>query len=312
MVDISASIVKELRDKTGAGMMDCKKALLECGASVDNATDWLRKKGLASAGKKTGRIASEGVVSIAVDGNKAVIIELNAETDFVAKNEKFQALARSLLSIALKNNVTDLDSLLTTKFSDNSDKTVQEEIMGHIATIGENISLRRLEVLSIASGVIGSYVHNAVSDSMGKIGVLVSLESDVSNEIMKSLAKQISMHIAAAKPESLSVEQLDQNIIEREKAIFSEQAIASGKPESVVEKMVEGRIRKFCEEVVLLEQSYAIDGKTKISQMISDAAKQVGADITVTGFVRYALGEGIEKQESNFAAEVVSMVQPSS
>jgi len=307
MTEINANMVKDLREKTGAGMMDCKKALLECSGNTEEAVDWLRKKGLAAAGKKAGRVASEGLVAIAVSSTKAVIIELNSETDFVAKNDKFQALAKNLAVEALKHNIKDVESFLTIASPYSPSKTIKEEIMEHVATIGENIALRRLDYSSIDSGVIGSYIHGAVSEGMGKIGVLVALESNSSSEEVKILAKQIAMHIAAARPESLSVDQLDQNLIERERAIFTEQAIASGKPAAVIEKMVEGRIRKFYEEVVLLEQVYAIDGKTKISQLVSDNAKKIGAEIKVVKFVRYGLGEGIEKQESNFAAEVAAI-----
>ncbi|CAG7592435.1 MAG: translation elongation factor Ts [Candidatus Midichloria sp.] len=307
MTEINASMVKDLREKTGAGMMDCKKALVECNGNIEEAVDWLRKKGLAAASKKSGRVASEGLIVVATAPNKAVILELNSETDFVAKNDKFQALARNLAAEALKHDIKSMEALLTLKSPYNNSKTVQEEIVEHIATIGENLTLRKLDYVSLDSGVIGSYIHSSVAEGMGKIGVLVLLESDSASEEVKTLAKQIAMHVAAAKPESLNIEQLDQALIEKEKAIFAEQALASGKPEAVVEKMVEGRIRKFYEEVVLLEQIYALDNKIKISQMVADVAKNVGSQIKVTKFVRYGLGEGIEKQESNFATEVAAM-----
>ncbi|CAG7590441.1 MAG: translation elongation factor Ts [Candidatus Midichloria sp.] len=307
MTEINASMVKDLREKTGAGMMDCKKALVECNGNIEEAVDWLRKKGLAAASKKSGRVASEGLIVVATAPNKAVILELNSETDFVAKNDKFQALARNLAAEALKHDIKSMEALLTLKSPYNNSKTVQEEIVEHIATIGENLTLRKLDYVSLDSGVIGSYIHSSVAEGMGKIGVLVLLESDSASEEVKTLAKQIAMHVAAAKPESLNIEQLDQALIEKEKAIFAEQALASGKPEAVVEKMVEGRIRKFYEEVVLLEQVYALDNKIKISQMVADVAKNVGSQIKVTKFVRYGLGEGIEKQESNFATEVAAM-----
>ncbi|MDJ1257094.1 MAG: translation elongation factor Ts [Candidatus Midichloria sp.] len=307
MTEINASMVKDLREKTGAGMMDCKKALVECNGNIEEAVDWLRKKGLAAAGKKSGRVASEGVIMVATAPNKAVILELNAETDFVAKNDKFQALARNLAAEALKHDIKSMETLLTHKSPYDNSKTVQEEIVEHIATIGENLTLRRLDYVSLNSGVIGSYIHSSVAEGMGKIGVLVLLESDSVSEEVKTLAKQIAMHVAAAKPESLNIEQLDQALIEKEETIFAEQALASGKPTAVVEKMVEGRIRKFYEEVVLLEQAYAIDSKIKISQMIADITKNVGSQIKVTKFIRYELGEGIAKQESNFAAEVAAM-----
>ncbi|WHQ46910.1 MAG: translation elongation factor Ts [Candidatus Midichloria sp.] len=307
MTEINASMVKDLREKTSAGMMNCKKALIECNGNIEEAMDWLRKKGLAAAGRKSGRVASEGVIVLAAAPNKAVILELNAETDFVAKNDKFQALARNLATEALNHDIKSMESLLTLKSSYDSSKTVQEEIVEHIATIGENLTLRRLDYVSLNSGVISSYIHSAIAEGMGKIGVLVVLESNSATEKVKALAKQIAMHVAAAKPESLNIEQLDQALIEKEKAIFAEQAFASGKPATVVEKMVEGRMRKFYEEVVLLEQAYAIDNKIKISQLIADVAKNVGSEINVTKFIRYELGEGIEKQESNFAAEVAAM-----
>ena len=307
MTEINASMVKDLREKTGAGMMDCKKALVECNGNIEEAVDWLRKKGLAAASKKSGRVASEGLIVVATAPNKAVILELNSETDFVAKNDKFQALARNLAAEALKHDIKSMEALLTLKSPYNNSKTVQEEIVEHIVTIGENLTLRKLDYVSLDSGVIGSYIHSSVAEGMGKIGVLVLLESDSVSEEVKTLAKQIAMHVAAAKPESLNIEQLDQALIEKEKAIFAEQALASGKPEAVVEKMVEGRIRKFYEEVVLLEQVYALDNKIKISQMVADVAKNVGSQIKVTKFVRYGLGEGIEKQESNFATEVAAM-----
>ncbi|MDJ1406884.1 MAG: translation elongation factor Ts [Candidatus Midichloria sp.] len=307
MTEINASMVKDLREKTGAGMMDCKKALVGCNGNIEEAVDWLRKNGLAAAGKKSGRVASEGVIVVATAPNKAVILELNSETDFVAKNSKFQALARNLAAEALKHDIKSMEALLTLKSPYNNSKTVQEEIVEHIATIGENLMLRRLDYVSLDSGVIGSYIHSSVAEGMGKIGVLVLLESDSVSEEVKTLAKQIAMHVAAAKPESLNIKQLDQALIEKEKAIFAEQALASGKPEAVVEKMVEGRIRKFYEEVVLLEQVHALDNKIKISQMVADVAKNVGSQIKVTKFVRYGLGEGIEKQENNFATEVAAM-----
>lgn len=304
MIEINASMVKKLREKTGAGIMDCKKALLECSSNIEEAVDWLRKKGLVAAGKKAGRVAYEGVVALAIAPQRAVILELNTETDFVAKNDKFQSLARNLVNEALKYNVKDAVSLLALKSPYCRSKTIQEEIVEHIAVIGENITLRRLDYIVINSGVIGSYIHNMIADGMGKIGVLVAIECNCSSsEDVKNLAKQIAMHIAAAKPESVNAEQLDQALIEREKAIFTDRAVASGKPAIVVEKMIEGNLRKFYEEVVLLEQAYAIDGKTKIAQMISDVAKKVNMDIKVTKFIRYGLGEGIEKQGSkNLAA----------
>ena len=307
MIKINTSMVKELREKTSAGMMDCKKALLECAGNLEEAVDWLRTKGLAAASKKADRVASEGVIALATESQRAIALELNAETDFVAKNNKFQSLAKNLANKALEHNVKDAISLLALNSPYDSSKTVQEEIVEHIAVIGENITLRRVDYVEISSGIIGSYVHSSVADGMGKIGVLVAIECSSSSEELKVLAKQLAMHIAAAKPEAISTEQLDQELVKREKAIFTERAIASGKSAAVVEKMIAGNLRKFYEEVVLLEQVYAIDGKTKIAQMINDTAKKVGVDVKITKFIRYCLGEGIEKRENDFAAEVAAM-----
>ena len=307
MAQISAAAVKELREKTNSGMMDCKKALEECDGNMEDAIAWLRKKGLATASKKSGRIASEGVVAICNRGNTAVILELNSETDFVAKNDKFQNLASKLAQAAAEKSAGSVEQLLDMK-SPISSATVKDEIIEHIATIGENISLRRLAMASVSSGIVVHYIHNAIADGMGKIGVLVALESASHSEEIKELGKHIAMHIAAIKPESLSIEDLDKALIAKEKAIFEEQALASGKPAGVIEKMVEGRIRKLYEEVVLMEQVSVIDGKVKISQLLSDLSKKLGSEVKIKSFVRYALGEGIEKQESNFAAEVAAMV----
>ena len=307
MAQISAAAVKELREKTNSGMMDCKKALEECDGNMEDAIAWLRKKGLATASKKSGRIASEGVVAICNRGNTAVILELNSETDFVAKNDKFQNLASKLAQAAAEKSAGSVEQLLDMK-SPISSATVKDEIIEHIATIGENISLRRLAMASVSSGIVVHYIHNAIADGMGKIGVLVALESASNSEEIKELGKHIAMHIAAIKPESLSIEDLDKDLIAKEKAIFEEQALASGKPAGVIEKMVEGRIRKLYEEVVLMEQVSVIDGKVKISQLLSDLSKKLGSEVKIKSFVRYALGEGIEKQESNFAAEVAAMV----
>ena len=284
MTEINANMVKELRDKTGSGMMDCKKALVECAGNFEEAIDWLRKKGLAAAGKKADRVTSEGLVAIALSENKAIAIELNSETDFVAQNDKFKNLAKGLAEQALKYNAITVQELLALSSPFDSSRTIKEEITEHIAVIGENITLRRIDNVEINSGVIGSYVHNASANGMGKIAVLISLESNSSSDEVKQLAKHLAMHIAAAKPSSLNIEQLDGALIEREKAIFTDQAIASGKPTAVIEKMVEGRIRKFYEEIVLLEQIYAIDGKTKVSQMIADVAKN--SEIKVTKFIQ--------------------------
>ncbi len=298
---MSALLVKELRETTGAGMLDCKKALDETGGNVQEAIDWLRKKGLASAAKKSGRVAAEGLVAAASAGNKAVLIELNSETDFVARNEQFQELVAETAQQALSQGAS-LDALLASKTA--SGKTVSERITDSIATIGENMSLRRVVSLSVPSGVVATYVHSAVKPGMGKIGVLVALESAGKTEALEALGKQIAMHVAAARPEALHREQVDASKLEREKAVLREQALASGKPAEVVDKMIEGRIRKYYEEVVLLEQIFVVDGKTKISDVVKAAEKDAGASITLTAFERYTLGEGIDKPVDDFAAEV--------
>ena len=298
---MSTSIIKELRERTGAGMLDCKKALDENNGNMEAAIDWLRKKGLASAAKKSGRVAAEGLVSVASLGDSAAMIELNSETDFVARNEQFQAIAHEIAQQAL-NSGTDIEALKAQKTS--TGKTVAEDITGAIATIGENMNLRRVISLSVKDGVVATYVHSAVKPGMGKIGVLVALESTGKKDVLEALGKQIAMHVAAAKPEALNKEGVDVTKLDRERSVLKDQAIASGKPAEVAEKMVEGRIRKYYEEVVLLEQLFVIDGKTKISEVVKAAEKDAGAPITLAAFERFALGEGIEKQEDDFAAEV--------
>jgi elongation factor Ts len=300
---ITATLVKDLREKTGAGMMDCKKALTETNGNFENAVDWLRTKGLAAAAKKSGRIAAEGLTAAAVDGTSGAIIELNSETDFVARNEQFQNLVSNITKLALKtSSIEDLKNATMP-----SGKTVEAEIVENIATIGENLSLRRLEVLKVNSGVVASYIHNAVSEGLGKIAVLVALESDADQARLATLGKQIAMHIAATRPHSLNIESLDPALIARERDIFSEQARASGKPENIIEKMVEGRIRKFYEEAVLLEQTFVIDGETKIKDVIVNASKELGHPVTLKSFARFELGEGIEQEEKDFAAEVAAV-----
>lgn len=304
MTEISAAKVKELREKTGAGMMDCKKALVECNGDLEVAVDWLRKKGLSSAAKKAGRVASEGLVAVVVDGKKGAVAELNSETDFVARNEKFQLLAQNIAKLALQTG-DDVEKLKQASYPGTGRKVV-DEIAEHIAVIGENMSLRRAATVEVAQGVVVSYVHNAVSEGLGKIGVLVGLESTGDKAKLQGLGKQIAMHIAAANPVSLNTDGVSLDLVKREREIFSEQAKASGKPDNIIEKMVEGRIRKFYEEVVLLEQVFVMDNKTKISQVVETAAKEIGAPVKLTGFVSFRLGEGIEKQESDFAAEVAA------
>jgi elongation factor Ts len=299
---ISAAQVKELRETTGAGMMDCKKALLEVNGNLEEAVDWLRKKGLAKAAKKAGRAAAEGLIAVISDGKKAAMIELNSETDFVARNEQFQALCENVAKVAL-NNGSDVDSL---KAADLNGASVEQNIAEAIATIGENMNLRRSASLEVKNGFVSSYVHNAVKSGLGKIGVLVAIETDKEDDRIKDMGKQIAMHVAAAKPEALNRDGVDASSLERERAVFKDQAIASGKNESIAEKMVEGRIRKFYEEVVLLEQMFVMDGKTPISEVVANVAKETGSNVKLVDYAMFILGEGVEKEESDFAAEVAA------
>lgn len=304
MTTVTPDMIKQIRELTGAGMGDCRKALVENNGDMEAATDWLRKKGLASAAKKSGRVAAEGVVAAAVEGTKGVLIELNSETDFVAKNEKFQHLARHIAEVAVRHSIGDVEELKAAKHGDG--KTVAEEVTDAIAVIGENMNLRRCAILGVTHGLVSSYIHNAVAPGMGKIGVLVALESEADLNKLETLGKQIAMHIAAAKPEALSVKNVDAARLERERAVYREQAAASGKPADVVEKMVEGRVRKYYEEVVLMEQLFVVDGKTKISAVVEAAGKEAGKPITLAGFQCFRLGEGVEKVATDFAAEVAA------
>ena len=304
-MSVTAALVKELREKSGAGMMDCKKALAETDGDMEAAIDWLRTKGLATAAKKSGRVASEGLVAFAVDGTMGAVIELNAETDFVARNNEFQEFASTLASLALAAG--DLDALTAADYPDTG-RNVSEELTHKIATIGENMSLRRMAAVSVGSGAIVSYMHNATAAGLGRIGVLVALESSAGADVLEPLGKQIAMHIAATAPASLSVDDLDKDIVQRERDVLIEQAKASGKPQEIAEKMVEGRMKKYYKEVVLLEQVSVIDGETQISDVVAKAGKDAGAEIALTGFVRFNLGEGIEKEETDFAAEVAAQL----
>ena len=304
-MSVTAALVKELREKSGAGMMDCKKALAETDGDMEAAIDWLRTKGLATAAKKSGRVASEGLVAFAVDGTKGAVIELNAETDFVARNTEFQEFASTLASLALAAG--DLDALTAADYPDTG-RNVAEELTHKIATIGENMSLRRMAAVSVSSGAVVSYMHNATADGLGRIGVLVALESSAGADVLEPLGKQIAMHIAATAPASLSVDDLDKDMVQRERDVLIEQAKASGKPQEIAEKMVEGRMKKYYKEVVLLEQVSVIDGETQISDVVAKAGKDAGAEIALTGFVRFNLGEGIEKEETDFAAEVAAQL----
>ncbi|MCW2249179.1 elongation factor Ts [Azospirillum fermentarium] len=304
MAEITASLVKELREKTGAGMMDCKKALAETAGDLEGAVDWLRKKGLAAAAKKSGRVAAEGLVAVATEGTSGAAVEVNAETDFVARNETFQGFAASVAKLAVTGEA-DVEALKTVAFP-GTGRNVGEELTHLIATIGENMNLRRVAKLSVSSGVVVSYIHSAIAPGLGKIGVLVALESTGDAAKLTELGKSIAMHVAAARPDALDIADVDVSALEREKSVLADQARASGKPEAIIEKMVEGRLRKYYEEVCLLEQIYVIDGETKVRAVVEKAAKELGAPVKLTGFVRYALGEGIEKAQSDFAAEVAA------
>jgi len=307
MADIKASEVKALRDRTGAGMMDCKKALVACDGDMEQAIDWLRKKGLSVAAKKSGRVAAEGLVAVCVDGTKGTVLEVNAETDFVARNELFQNLVGTAVELACKESC-DLEQLKVLDYP-GTGRNVADELTNLIATVGENMSSRRVEHLSVNSGVIASYVHNKISDKLGKIGILVGIESDADKSKLQDLGKKLAMHIAAASPKSVRVEDLDPALISRERDVVREQARNSGKKEEFIEKIVEGRLSKFYSEVVLLEQVYVIDGESKVKDIIASAEKELGTSIKVTSFVKFVLGEGIEKQSVDFATEVASQLQ---
>ncbi|MES3093897.1 translation elongation factor Ts [Sphingomonas aerolata] len=303
MADITAAMVKDLREKSGAGMMDCKKALSENAGDMDQAMDWLRTKGLAAAAKKSSRTAAEGLVGVAVSGTKGAAVEVNSETDFVAKNDQFQSFVRDVTQIALATG-GDIDSLKTQPMP--SGKTVEEVLTNNVATIGENQSLRRSRTLEVSKGAVVPYIHNAASPGLGKIGVLVALESEASDEVLQTLGKQLAMHIAAAFPKALNEADLDEAEIERERAIATEKAAESGKPADIIAKMVEGGIAKYRKEHALVSQLFVMDGKTKISDVVAKAGKDAGAEIKLVDYVRFQLGEGIEKEQSDFAAEVAA------
>jgi len=313
MAEITASMVKDLRGTTGAGMMDCKKALQETGGDAEAAVDWLRTKGLAKAARKADRVAAEGAIALALRGDGAgmtgAVIELNAETDFVARNELFQSAARRIAHAALDID-GDVEALRAAPIAGAA--TVGEMVTGLVATIGENMLLRRSERLGVREGAVGGYVHGALAGApdLGRIGVIVAVEGAGDQAALRELARNIALHAAAASPLSLSPEDLDPAAVERERAIFTEQALASGKPPGVVERMVEGRIRKFYEEVVLLKQAYVRNPDQTIEQLVAEAATAVGAPVRVVGFKRLALGEGVEKKDGDFAAEVAAMAKP--
>lgn len=305
-VNISASDVRELREKTGAGMMDCKKALIETKGNLEEAVDFLRKKGLAAAAKKAGRVAAEGLTAAKVDGLTGVVVEINSETDFVARNEQFQNLVTNIANLAI--NVKDIEELKAAKMPNG--KSVEEDVVENIATIGENLTLRRMEVLKVSEGAIGSYVHNEVAPNLGKISVLVGLQSSAKDTAkLEALAKQIAVHVAGNNPQSIDDSGLDQALVERERKVFFEKSKEEGKPDNIIEKMVEGRIRKFFAEVVLLQQNFLFDNKLTVAEVIKNAAKELGAEIQITKFIRYELGEGTEQEEKNFADEVAAVMK---
>ena len=307
MAEITAAMVRDLREKTGAGMMDCKKALVEAGGDMEAAVDWLRKKGLSAAAKKSGRVAAEGLIGVASAPRTAAMVEVNAETDFVARNEHFQTFVATVAELVLTVG-DDIEAIKAARWPGSVDlveggqsfRTVGEQLTHLIATIGENMSIRRAKRLHVNEGTVATYVHSAVKPGMGKIGVLVALEGVTEQTVMETLGRQIGMHVAAARPEALDVSFVEPSALEREKAVLTEQAMASGKPEAVIQKMVEGRIRKYYEEVVLLEQVWVHDGESRVKEVVKKAG------MTLAGFARFQLGEGIEKQSSDFAAEVAA------
>ncbi len=304
MAEFTAATVKDLRDRTGAGMMDCKKALAETNGDVEAAVDWLRTKGLAAAAKKAGRVAAEGLVGVATRGTRGALVEVNSETDFVAKNEQFQGFVRAVTDVALAKGEADVDALKGAAMPEGG--TVEEVLTSNIATIGENQTLRRAVIVDVKEGAVVSYVHNAAAPGMGKIGVLVALESSASQDALNALGKQLAMHVAAANPLALTGEGLDAEMVARERAIAEEKAAESGKPAEIVAKMVDGAMAKFRKENALLSQPFVMDGKTPVAEVIAAAGKEAGATITLARFVRMQLGEGIEKVESDFAAEVAA------
>jgi len=301
MAEITAAMVRELRERTGAGMMDCKKALVEAEGDMEAAIDWLRKKGLSAAAKKSGRVAAEGLVGCASGPNVAAMVEVNAETDFVARNETFQNFVSELAGLALSVG-DDIETLKAATFP-GTRHSAQEELTRMIATIGENMNIRRAKVLRVPSGTVASYMHNAVKPGLGKIGVLVALEAASELEAMETLGRQIGMHVAATRPSALDISGVEPSELEREKAVLREQAAASGKPPAIIDKMIEGRIRKYYEEVVLLEQVWVHDGETRVKQIVQKAGGKL------TGFARFHLGEGIQKESSDFAAEVAAVAK---
>lgn len=304
MADITAAMVKELRDSTGAGMMDAKNALVENNGDMEASVDWLRKKGLSKAAKKSGRTAAEGLVAVAKSGTTAAVVEINAETDFVARNDQFQGFVRKAAEIAL-TSASSAEELANAPYE--GGKSVQETLTNLIATIGENMSIRRMAKLSVSKGVVATYIHNSIADNLGKIGVLVALESEGDTAKLEALGKQIAMHVAATNPAFLDTSSVAPEALERERNVLRDQALQSGKPADIVEKMLEGRIRKYYEEVCLVEQIFIMDGESKVSAVIEKAAKEIGKPIKLVAYTRFQLGEGIEKEEVDFAAEVAKV-----
>jgi len=306
-MSISAAQVKELRDITGAGMMDCKAALAETNGDMEAAVDWLRKKGIAKADKKAGRTAAEGLIGVASDALSAVAVEVNSETDFVARNEAFQEIVRNVAKAALSTDGSS-EAVANAPYP-RSQKSVADTIKDAVGTIGENMGFRRSKKLGVGAGTVATYVHNAIVDNLGKIGVLVAIETEGNADAARTFGRQVAMHVAATNPLALTTDEIDPATVAREKNIFSEQARASGKPEAIIEKMVEGRLRKFYDEVVLLKQAFVINPDLTVEQALKAAEKDIGAPAAITGFVRFALGEGIEKETSDFAAEVAAAVK---
>jgi len=306
MAEITAALVKDLREKSGAGMMDCKRALSENNGDIEAAVDWLRKKGLAAAAKKAGRVAAEGLIGVAFEGTTGGMVEVNSETDFVARNDAFQDYVRNVTKAALAAG-DDVEKLKNAAYPGGG--SVADALTALIAKIGENMTLRRAAVLKVSAGVVATYVHSAAAPGLGKIGVLVALESSGDKEKLTALGRQIAMHIAATNPQALDIASVDPAMLAREKAVLTEQAAASGKPAQVIEKMVEGRVRKYYEETVLLEQVYVVDGESRIKDVVANAAKELGVPVKLAAFRRYALGEGIEKKETDFAAEVAAQLK---
>lgn len=307
MAEITAALVKELREKSGAGMMDCKKALIETDGDIEAAIDWLRAKGIAKADKKSGRTAAEGLIGIASAGTKAVVVEVNSETDFVARNDAFQDIVRGVSTVALSTDGT-VEAIGAATYPATG-KSVTDTIKDAVATIGENMNLRRASLLSVEDGVVATYVHNAASEGLGKLGVLVALKSTGNKDVLTAIGRQVAMHIAATNPLAIRSEEVDAAVAERERNVFIEQSRASGKPDAIIEKMVEGRMRKFFEEVALLSQAFVVNPELTVGAAIKEAEKEAGAPIEVTGMARLLLGEGIEKEETDFAAEVAAVAK---